>query len=94
LSQLIGVRFIDPVMLILFALLPSALFFSPLFGLGACKGSSNWALPSAARSLPKEGTAGRSQSPERGIWIIEVNSMGWLTFTRIPSGSVSSKHPA
>jgi hypothetical protein len=77
LSQLIGVRFIDPGMLILFALLPSALFFSPVFGLGACTGSSNGALPSAARSLPKEGTAGRSQSPERGIWIIEVNSMGW-----------------
>ncbi len=71
-----GVRLVDPVMLILFALLPSALFVSLLFGLGACKVSSNWALPSAARSLPKEGTAGLSQSPELGIWIIEVNSMG------------------
>jgi hypothetical protein len=71
-----GVRLVDPVMQIFLALLPSALFFSPLFGLGACKGSSNGALPSAARSLPKEGTAGLSQSPELGIWIIEVNSMG------------------
>ncbi len=88
-SQLIGVRFIDPVMQILFALLPSALFFSPLFGLGACKGSSNRALPSAARSLPKEGTAGLSQSPERGIWIIEVNSMGRSRLAVSLLGSIS-----
>ncbi len=85
-----GVRFIDPVMLILFALLPSALFFSPLIGLCACKGSSNWALPSAARSLLEEGTAGLSQSPELGIWIIKVNSMGW---SRSPGALLGSVGP-